>query len=281
MQQENKAGYGFLLLGLLAGLGLALYSLLATQESALPEGAVARVGDRYIGQEDYARALSAVVIDSEQPLSPEQRRRILNRLIDEELLIQYGQDQGLVRSDRRVRANLVSAVIAAKSIAAETRNISDAEARDFYNQNAAYFSRPQQLQVTVLRLPDDADAAAAKAAWAAGASLDALQGQYGAQQLSHVPASLLPVGKLRQLVGASLTAQAEAMPAGVVSAPVEINGRLHLLRVEQRVDAPVAFEQVVEQVKTEMRRREAEQALRAELDALRDELNVQIAEERL
>lgn len=268
-------------LGMMLGLILALVSLLASGPTELPEGAVALVAQRPISQEEYARALSAVVTDSGRALTAAERRRILDRLIDEELLIQYGLDQGLVRSDRRVRAHLVSAVIEAKSIEAEIREISDAEARVFYQANVNYFVQPQQLKLRVLRLMDANQGPAIARAWSGDVELAELAEAYVFERLNHLPHALLPVGKLRQLIGASLTDAALRLTVGQVSAPVMINQRAHLLRVDERINVPARYEQLSELVKAEMRRREAEQALRQELDMLRGEMDVRIAEDRL
>lgn len=267
--------------GLFLGLVLALYSLLDTQAVDLPEGTVARVNDRFISQADYARALAAVVSDSEAALSDSRRRHILNRLIDEELLLQYGMDQGLVRSDGRVRASLVSAVLAAKSAAAETEVIGDEAARAFYTEHRDYFSRPQQLRVTLLQISDSQQAEAVRQAWQAGASIRALRADYAIQVAAHVPDALLPLGKLRQLIGASLTQAAMTLQPGEISPLIEIDDAAWLLRVEQRIDGSPAFEQVIDQVKAEMRRRGAETAVREALNQLREEHQVVIDEDRL
>ena len=277
-QTERPAtGLGWLMIGMLAGLGLALFSLLSTGGgAALPDNAIAKVNDRYISRDDYARALAAVVTDSEQALNIEQRRRVLERLIDEALLLQYGQDQGLVYSDRRVRASLVSAVLEAKSAAAETQAIDQQSARDFYQQHRVYFSRPAQLQVSLLRFKD-----AAVAAEMRDRLPNRLVENEDFERLDHIPAALLPIAKLRQLMGASLTEAASQLNAGEVSAVIMLNDRAHLIRVEQRRESAPAFDDIVEQVEAEMRRRQAEQAVRKTLTQLREAQDVVIVESRL
>ncbi len=277
MKEVNSRIIALLFLGMLSGLALALFSLLDTgMSSSLPSGAVARVNDRFIGREDYARAVAAVVADSGQALNASQRRRVLDRLIDEELLLQYGQDQGLVHSDRRVRATLVSAVLEAKSVAAETQAIDDKEARDFYQANQAYFSHPQQLRLTVLQFENSEHAGRARQLWLANKPVD-----IDHERLQHVPDALLPVGKLRQLIGASLTDAAIRLGESEISEVIMLNARPHLIRVGQRLDVSPDFDRIIEQVKAEMRRRSAEEAVREALVQLRDEHDVIIAEDRL
>ena len=282
MKNNGNSSSVFLIFGMLIGLAAALFSLLyKADESGMPNAAIAKVGERYIGQEDYARAVAAVVADSGQTLSAAQRRRVLERLIDEALLLEYGLQQGLARSDRRVRANLISAVIEAKSVEAETRLISEEEAHAFYAEHRDYFKRPQQLRVAVLLLQNSDEENALRAAWEDGASLAQLQQSYGAMKLSHLPDALLPLGKLQQLIGASLAEAAAAVPEGAVSELVTVNEKAYLIHVKQRVDVAPAFAEVTAAVEAEMRRRGAEAAVREALDRLRVELDVVIAEERL
>lgn len=282
MINKNKSSQIILVLGMLLGLAAALFSLVYnTEQSGLPDAAMAKVGERYISQEDYARAVAGVVADSGQTLSTAQRRRVLERLIDEALLLEYGLQQGLAHSDRRVRANLVSAVIEAKSVEAETRLITEDEARAFYADNRHYFKRAQQLQVELLLLESADGADVMRAAWQNGVAVEQLQREYGARKLSHVPDALLPLGKLQQLVGASLAEAAVAVPEEEISHLVAVQGKSYLIHVKQRVDVAPAFAEVKSVVEAEMRRRGAEAAVRQALDSLRVELDVVIAEERL
>src|SRR5262245_15749646 len=95
------------LLGLGAALGpaLATFDLLTVGDALTPtpEG-VASVNGTAIREEDYERALAAFASDRRSPVEAGDRRHVLDRLIDEELLVQRGLDLGFSRSDRRVRA---------------------------------------------------------------------------------------------------------------------------------------------------------------------------------
>ena len=106
---------GLLALGATVGLGLAVARLLAApgSDGELPYGAVARVDGVSIRTESYVRLVAALASDRRTPLTDDDRRHVLDRLVDEELLVQYAVDLGLVKTDRRVRADLVTAVLAA------------------------------------------------------------------------------------------------------------------------------------------------------------------------
>ena len=64
---------------------------------------VAGVNGVGIRHSNYERALSMFQTSKRQPISSEDRRFVLERLVDEELLVQYAIERGLIRSDQNVR----------------------------------------------------------------------------------------------------------------------------------------------------------------------------------
>src|SRR5262249_37632841 len=104
-----------LALGSTLGLLLAAGSLLAsgrTAGHALPADTVACINGAAIRAEEYRRALDAVAGDRRDEPDEALRRHVLDRLIDEELLVQRGLELGLARVDPRVRRELAAAVVA-------------------------------------------------------------------------------------------------------------------------------------------------------------------------
>src|SRR5262249_60782483 len=80
-----------------------------TSGHALPPGAAARVNDALVSADDYARSLDALERDRRGGAVPSDRRLVLDRMIDEELLVQRGLELGLARQDARVRRDLTAA----------------------------------------------------------------------------------------------------------------------------------------------------------------------------
>ena len=104
-----------LALGSTLGLLFAAGSLLASGRNggrALPADTVARINGVPIRAEEYRRALDAVAGDRRDEPDEALRRHVLDRLIDEELLVQRGLELGLARVDPRVRRELATAVVA-------------------------------------------------------------------------------------------------------------------------------------------------------------------------
>lgn len=127
-------------------IGVVLGVLVASHRSGspthtLPDDAIALVNGKPIREEDYTRAVALVERDKRTEITAEDRIQVLDRLIEEELLIQRGIESGLVGSDRSVRKAITQAMLA--SIVAESASAqpSEDELRAFYAENAALFTR--------------------------------------------------------------------------------------------------------------------------------------------
>ena len=245
-----------LVLGLAGGLLAVGHELLQHAPGPpLPDAAVARVGSRLILRDEWLKAVAATASERRTPLTEADRQQILQRLVDEELLVQQGLALGLVEHDQRLRGQLVSEVIYATSSAAATTP-DEATLRRFFADNTALFAPPAALRVQAWRLDES-----------------------GARQPFQppVPDSLLPPAKLQTYLGPTLTTLALRQSVGVESASVEIDGHQVVLSVLERgAAATPAFEAVHAQVLAEYRRRSDEAAVRALLERLRARKDVTV-----
>jgi parvulin-like peptidyl-prolyl isomerase len=252
--------------------------------SSLPSGAAARVNGELIRSEDYERMLAGVAQDRRDEVGPGQRRHVLDRLIDEELLVQRGVELGLPRRDRKVRADLTAAVIA--SIVADTEDIrpTPAQLQTFYDENRSFFTRPGRLRVrqVFIRPGVDGDdtatrtrAADASRRLRAGEAFGAVRDAVGDSEVSPLPDALLPAEKLIDYLGPTVLEAALTLAAGEVSGPVRSGMGYHVLQVlERQPDVTPALAEIESQVIAEFRRRAGDQALRAYLDDLRSRADV-------
>src|SRR5687768_11054675 len=99
----------WLVLGAATGVVCAAIGLLLSGEGerSLPANAAASVNGTVIRLEEYDRAVAAFASDRRAPIGAEDRRHVLDRMLDEELLVQRGLELGLARHDRRVRGDIV------------------------------------------------------------------------------------------------------------------------------------------------------------------------------
>ena len=283
-------GSVLLAIGAGAGVVLAASGLVAssvTRGRGLPPGAVARVNGALVRGDDYTRSLDALERDRRAGAEPADRRFVLDRLIDEELLVQRGLELGLARQDARVRRDLTAAVIDAVVTEHEDGTPPDAELEAFYRHERDFFARPGRLRVRQLwcRADTAADAPSAEArARAAAASLRAgedfagVRARLGDPEIAPLPDALLSPAKLLDHLGPTALRAALELEAGAVSDPVRSATGYHVLQViEREAEWVPPREEVADEVVAEYRRRRGERALRAYLDGLRARAEVEIA----
>jgi len=278
-------------IGAALGIVVAAAGLLerASPTGHLPSGAVALVNGTPIRLEDYQRVLTAVDADRRTALDEAQRRAVLERLIDEELLIQRGLELGLVRQDTRVRKNLTTAVI--DSVVGEAAEVqpTGADIAAFYAENPELFSRPGRVRVRQVwvRAGNAAEATRAleRAQEAArrlraGEAFPAVSAALGDREVAPLPDALLPPSKLSDYLGPTVLRTLLAMAPGEVSDPIRAQSGYHVLQVVEREAnqlAPLA--EMRPQVAAEVRRRRSDQALRRYLDDLRSRASIETAAE--
>ena len=280
----SKRANTLLAIGALCGFIFAATGLL---ETGTPEtiDAVATVNDDVISKEDYLNYLSLLAKDKRNPLSEDDRRHVLNRMIEEKLIIERGLDIGLAQSDPNIRKVITSAMIQTVTADAATREADKETLISFYQKNQAYFSRPSRLQLQrmIFRNDDQAQAMAqAKKAYqrlAAGEDFFSVKQQLASPEVLTIPNSLLPPNKLRQYIGPQLTEAALMMQSGTISQPIEDNSGYTLLFViaNERAQAQ-PFDDVENLVANEYRRRAGDEMLREYMQRLREQADVRVDE---
>ena len=283
-------GSVLLAIGAGAGIALAATGLVAsgvTRGRGLPPGAVARVNGALLRADDYTRSLDALERDRRGGAEPADRRFVLDRLIDEELLVQRGLELGLARQDARVRRDLTAAVIDAVVTEHEDGTPPDADLEAFYRRERDFFARPGRLRVrqlwcradTAADAPSaDARARAAAASLRAGEDFAGVRVRLGDPEIAPLPDALLSPAKLLDHLGPTALRAALELEAGAVSDPVRSATGYHVLQViEREAEWVPPREEVADEVVAEYRRRRGERALRAYLDGLRARADVEIA----
>ncbi|MGH7818470.1 MAG: peptidyl-prolyl cis-trans isomerase [Candidatus Binatia bacterium] len=281
-----------LVVGAGAGVVLAAAGLLApgaALRSGVPEGVAASVNGEPIRTESYERAVAAVAADRRSELSAADRRQILERLIEEELLVQRGLELGLARRDSQVRADLTRAIIASVLATEAGTETTEDEVVSFYRQHRELFARPGRMRVrqVFVRVPaakDEADsrerAAEAARRLRAGERFDEVRERLGDGELASIPDAPLPAEKLLDYLGPTVVRALLPLDPGGVSDPVRSGSGFHVLQVVERTAPSVPpLEEVRAEVAAELRRRSGDRALRDYLDRLRRSADVEIARE--
>jgi parvulin-like peptidyl-prolyl isomerase len=276
--------------GAVAGVAVAAWGLLGTdaRRAGLPDGAIASVNGTLLYVDDYTRLVEGVESDTREPASVELRRRVLDRMIEEELLVQRGVELGLVESDRRVRADITQAMIQSIVVETEDEKPEEGELRRFYAEEAGFFTQPGRVRAgqVFFRVPATGDEAALRARGeeaqrrlVAGEPLARVRAELGDEEVSPIPDTLLPPAKLREYVGPTALRAVMELAPGAISAPVRSGMGLHVFQLIEREEARVPpFEAVAEQVQAEWVRRAGDRALRGYLDDLRESARLETLE---
>jgi len=289
-QSEPRRPLVWLAAGAATGVVFAAWGLLGSDArgAALPNGAVASVNGTLLYAEDYQRLVEGVESDTREPASPELRRRVLDRMIEEELLVQRGVELGLVESDRRVRSDITQAMIQSIVVETEDEKPEPDELRRFYAEEAGFFTQPGRVRAAQVffrvKTPGDEAALLARATEAqqrllAGEPLARVRSELGDAEVSPIPDVLLPPAKLREYVGPTALRAVMELAPGATSAPVRSGMGVHVFQLIEREEPRVPpFEEVAAHVEAEWVRRAGDRALRSYLDDLRADAQLKTAE---
>ncbi len=259
----KRADRAFLVAGCI-GLAAALYGAIGLPLVERTADAAATVNGVPIPREALARAVLALASDSRNPVTPEREAAVLQRLIEEELLVQHGIDLGLAESDFSARRAIVQSVLSLAVAERAGQAPSEAELRRFYRENQGFFAPAARFAASVVFVRDGAGHAerleTARNALARGAGAQGL----GDPTAISFPRSALDQAEWRGLIGPDAAAAAAALAPGEVSPSIAAAGGAFLVRLESFVAGPAPnFEAIEGQVRNEWDRRADEVAARA------------------
>lgn len=275
--------------GAAVGLGLALSGAFSSARpwNRWPTGVVARVNGRPILETQVREALRRINLDGEPGASAAARTQVIERLIDEEILVQRAAEVDLIASDRSVSKVLVRAAIDAVVREARSQIPTEREIQTFFDANRAVFASPRRVRVRCLTFgADDGSGSAWRRAEEAAENIAAgREVSFVAQNSSTgegicAPEVLQPEAALRRQIGPALAQAALALSPGGVSTPIRTPGGIYVLQLaEEETPLAPAFETVRERARTELLRRRGDEALRSLLDRLRARATIILSEE--
>ena len=260
------AGIAGLLLALISALGLKT-GFLDTQDW------VAKVNGIDIPASEYNRALLAMQDGLKRGLTEEDRRKALQVLVDEELLLQEAEALGLTRSDTVVRKNLIQAMMKASTSFTETEP-GEQQLQGFYAENRALFSGPAILSVASVRSPSPTVASEFVQALKKGEAFLQAANRLGMENLD-IPEKI-PSAKLADYVGGDLAQTLAQLSADDIAGPLVQDGDYSFFWIRQKSGGTQPFASVRNSVKAEWQRRKNEEAFEAFLDGLRRSARITI-----
>jgi parvulin-like peptidyl-prolyl isomerase len=290
----DRLAQRFLLVGALLGLLIALASHNMMEGSRLSEaGAIARINERHIDRTEFAGAYQALLADKTKAPTAADKRLVLDRLIEEELLVQRGLEIGLLEGDAQVRKAVAMAVIEFVLAQNDSDAFEEGNLRRYYRDNIARFTPAGRVQVARIFIPypdDNADAATRLAATQkldlirtelrAGRPFATVAERHGGEILPTLPRLMLTPIKLTDYLGPKLTEAATLLPQGSISDALAGPTGWHFLHIirNQPGKAP-RFETIRPQLIDALRHSRDDEALRAYLDWLRARASIWLAED--
>jgi hypothetical protein len=236
--------------GMLVGAALAVFYIVRVPDNAEPAtDAVAWVNDRPISRASYENALRAVAGDRKGgTLRGDDRERVLQRLIDQELLIDRAIELGLHERDSQIRNQLATAMIdfLVRRAADDATAADEAALRAFYEENHFRFERSPQYRV-------------------------ALEG--GAVPL---PDGLLLAKEIEQRLGPSAARQIAELEVGESASIGEDGGGYTARLLERRGGTLVPFGDARDAVEAAYLRDRSEAALREFLEVARQRTDIRV-----
>ncbi len=272
----------FLLLGITIGLILIFLGIFNNQKlDRTQSNIVALVNDHPILQSDLDLALNALAMNKENSITPEQVRLVLERLIDEQLLLQRGVELNLPQNSNPIRKMIINSMV--DSILSENNDfqITDDVLIEFYTENIAFFLPPKELRLKKLFIKfgtigeDENRLDIIREMLIDGEDFDEVSLLKGDQFLPEIPDTYLPERKLLDYLDPLLVKNAFNLRDGQITSEIETsNGYNFLYLVDSKKGEALPFIEMNEKVKAEYIRRSDERALTNYLKWLRERYSV-------
>jgi len=268
--ERETAGSKWLLAGALAGLVAAGFGMLRQDESrtALPDSAVAQVNGQAISRDTFERMLARV---AGAEVDGADASMLLDRMVDDELLVQRALELGMAQSDAEVRNAIINSLIASITAEADAASPTDEELARYLAEHPERFSFVESVSVAAWQSDDESVAQSfVTALRESGAPVP----EEGIEALRDLPGGLMRIEILRDYLGPAIAAAAADMPAGS-SAVFARRGRWLVVQVQDKQSGVLTdLESIRSRVLQDYRRNLAGEALEDYLAELRQRADI-------
>jgi len=266
----------WLILGAVVGLIIAGTGILkkSSIDSYLPPNSIARVNDHFISNEAYLSAVNRYQGDSRNIMNDEKKMWVLQRLIEEELLVQRGLSIGLAQSTNEIRGSIVTVLIESITADANAKQPSEEELQEYFENNKERFLSQINLAVE---------------AWYSNSeiSIDSFllsqknnseKKETTIKRFDSMPRTLLPLGKIREYLGPSIANKLGDLPINSTTLH-KIRGRWYVTKILDKQEPLIPpFETIKNKILNEYRRNLADNYLRTYIENLKKNSNIKVAD---
>ncbi len=269
-----------LVVGALIGALAAATGLLKSTNTIAPADTVAVVDGTQISKEAYLATLDSYTREKQTPLTAIDREQILQRLIDEQLLIQRAMSIGLLKSDPAIRAAISTAMIESVTREAAATVPDNRDLEQFLAANANYFASPELVRIRRMIFRGSDPELTRQRAYQAFSALAeqpfAIVAQNWADgDILRIPDALLPAKRLAGLIGPTQAEVARSLETGEYSQPlVGGDGFAIIQLVDKRPGSVPELAAIHQQVLSEFTRRAEDKAWRDYVVGLREQAEI-------
>ncbi|TJZ67997.1 EpsD family peptidyl-prolyl cis-trans isomerase [Chitiniphilus eburneus] len=268
MRNVRPLRFGFVLLV------LALAACGDKQEAKSPSQVLARVN----GKEITVHQLNFVLARQPQPVTDEAKQKLVEQLVDQELLVQKAEELKLDRDPQVLQAleqsrrQLLAQAAAERVIGKPTEPTADARSK-FYNENPALFSERRVYDFASFSVP--AAAASDKALLASLQNVHTAAETEAALKAASVDYKAGRTRRAAEQLPMPLLARVATMQVGDIVNLPDGNGRAVLLQLEESRPAPVSEADAAPAITAYLRNGETEREARTKLADLRGKAQVE------
>ena len=262
--------YPLLILGMLISVGIIGSSFIKKIDLDQLNW-IAKIDDRAISRAKYDSYLDSIAQSRKSGLIDSDAYNILERMIDEELLIQRAVDLGMLENDSEIRSTIIQKMISSIITDAKNLRFSNKDLQDFFAQNKDFFAPSPKLHLIKLSFSssNESKALQAREMLLQGDLLSAKN--LAEADVIQLPNTLLPTMKIREYIGPFLTQEALKLEDGEVSKILRLEDKLHLLIVIKKLKEPAQpFDEIAEEIESEFIRQKGEEMLDGYLADLRN-----------
>ena len=275
MSNQSK----LLLLASIIGTLLAIYSIMDSNNnySSLPDNVAAVVNDKIIPSERYQTVIQLIKNDKRDDLTDIDRKMALERIIEEELLVQYAYQNGFLEADDLLRKSIVRSVV--DSIAEQSISVipNEKTLRDFYQDNLPLFTIDEQFRIVILSSQNGSDINAGKVIWQDSYDIPLLMNEIRSIKKLEISSDFISKYRLGTLIGPLLRDVVLSLKLGETSEPLEtIYGYSIVTLIDKKDRVVPDFKEINEIVLQEYKRRQRETILNDLLSDLKRQSDINI-----
>jgi hypothetical protein len=259
--------------------GLTLFFALSNSEINWPNhpsDTLVLVNQKPITQTAVQHARQQLISQIGQAATAIQDSLIIERLIDDELLLQRAENLDLLNADPGIRKLLARAAIQEIIKDSISETVSESQLRAFYLEHQDTFQEPKLVKLEVAKLSDMSLAKKVIQDTKDTSSLNSAVLLNNVEMMA-IPQSALPAHMLRRYLGPSLATIAQSMENNQISDPIVLHQAIYLVQILSTQPAtPIPFDQAKPAVIREFRRKNRDIALLTALKALREKSSMDI-----